>query len=176
MIQFRNAAEEDAPAIAALHADNWKKHYRGLCPDHYLDHEVDAERLNIWTERFSKENPLQHVIVAYNDEYNIIGFVCTFLDFHKDWGAYLDNLHVSTDFHRRGLGKKLMHEAASWVKQQRPKSKIYLHVLEHNESAIKFYDKLAGQKFGPLVEQMPWGGEGNVYDYLWELDQLIMDQ
>ena len=52
-IKYTEATIEDADAIARLHAESWKLHYRGLCPDDYLDNKVDDNRQKVWSERLT---------------------------------------------------------------------------------------------------------------------------
>jgi hypothetical protein len=35
-MQLRTATSADAVAVAALHADSWRRHYRGVYRDEYL--------------------------------------------------------------------------------------------------------------------------------------------
>ena len=37
-LKYRAAGPDDAPAIATLHADSWRRHYRGAFADAFLDH------------------------------------------------------------------------------------------------------------------------------------------
>lgn len=170
---YRLAQPGDYVAIARLHARNWKEGYRGLCPDQYLDHEVDQDRLNVWAERFATPDSKRHILIAEDKTGQMAGFVCTFLDYHDEWGAYLDNLHVAPGYQGLGIGQVFMHEAAKWVLEHRPDSSLYLHVLKGNTGAIKFYERLKGKFIGEVEVDLPWGGKGLVYDYLWTLDQLI---
>lgn len=50
-LSFRLAAATDAAAIADLHAQSWRRHYRGAYSDAFLDGDVAADRLAAWTER-----------------------------------------------------------------------------------------------------------------------------
>jgi len=50
-VQFRPARPSDADAVAALHADSWRRHYRGAYSDAFLDGDVYAERLVVWSSR-----------------------------------------------------------------------------------------------------------------------------
>ena len=53
MVRYREATEHDAGAIAALHADSWRRHYRGAYLDSYLDGDVVADRLEVWSSRLT---------------------------------------------------------------------------------------------------------------------------
>ena len=171
-IEFRLAKLEDCDDIAMLHTTNWQTGYRGMVPDDYLDHRVESDRFKVWRERFGKEDPKMNIVVARDSDQNLAGFVCTFLDFHPKWGAYLDNLHVAPGYQGLGIGKTLMKKSAEWVKRERPDSTLYLHVLRENVGAIKFYEKLKGTFIGEVTLELPWGVEGTVFDYLWQLEDL----
>ena len=144
-----------------------------MCPDEYLDHRVDEERLSVWKSRFQVPNKNQHIVVAEDEAGVFAGFVCTYLNFHKKWGAYLDNLHVAPEYQGLGMGQRLMQKAAEWVKENESSSTLYLHVLKENHGAIRFYERIGGKFIGEVEVDLPWGGKGMVYDYLWELHQLI---
>ncbi len=171
-MKFTNATLKDANSIARLHAESWKQHYRGICPDNYLDNEVDDDRQAVWSQRLSNHNDKQIVLLASGASDSLCGFACVYLAHHKEWGAYLDNLHVSTMHHRKGIGQALMREAAKRVYNYDAQSKLYLHVLKENKSAIKFYQKIGGRHIATYEEVLPWGSRGEVWDFMWTLDQL----
>lgn len=52
-IIVRKASSKDIAAIAALHAESWRRHYRGAFSDAFLDGEVEASRRKIWSERLT---------------------------------------------------------------------------------------------------------------------------
>jgi len=56
-LRFRAAGPGDADAIAGLHADSWRRHYRGAFSDAFLDNDVAGYLLPLWTERPSKLLP-----------------------------------------------------------------------------------------------------------------------
>jgi hypothetical protein len=47
-VRFRHAAPDDVAAIARLHAQSWRGHYRGAYSDAFLDGEAFADRLAVW--------------------------------------------------------------------------------------------------------------------------------
>ena len=168
---YRLATTHDCDTIAKIHTTNWKKHYRGICPDHYLDYRVEQDRLNVWRNRFASNNPKQHVVVA-EDKGRVIGFVCSFLDAHPEYGTYLDNLHVLPGYQGQGIGKALMNQAGAYVQLHRPDTSLYLHVLTRNTAAIRFYERIGGRRLPEYEVDMPWGGKGTVIDFIWPVAEL----
>lgn len=55
--------------------------------------------------------------------------------------AYLNELAVTPDFQRRGIGTKLYAASATWARE-REASSLELNVWEFNERAIAFYTSL----------------------------------
>jgi len=53
-VEIRLSQAADARDIAKLHADSWRRHYRGAYSDRYLDGDLDADRLAVWTERLNE--------------------------------------------------------------------------------------------------------------------------
>ena len=43
-VQYREATEHDADANGALHADSWRRYYRGAYLDSYLDGDILSVR------------------------------------------------------------------------------------------------------------------------------------
>lgn len=163
---YRTAGERDAEAIAALHADSWRRHYRGAFADAYLDGEVVADRLAVWSDRLRRPRPEHRTIVAERGG-EIVGFAHTVLGDDPTWGALLDNLHVRHDAHRLGLGTGLMTETAAAVVAWDPASGLYLWVLEQNEAAQAFYEARGGRRTGREVADAPGGGTVVGLRYAW---------
>jgi len=174
-MNFRLAQKSDTLSIAKLHAESWQLNYRGSLLDEYLDNEVHQDRLNIWTERLNNPSDLQHVLLA-EEQGLLMGFVCTFLDYHESWGAYLDNLHVHPSSYGQGLGKQLIRKSAEYVLAERPTSELYLWVLEKNEGALRFYERLGGVNKGCEEFQNPGGGTSNAFRIVWEDPALLSSE
>ena len=47
-VKIRSVTIGDADDIAALHADSWRRNYRGAYPDSFLDNEVFDDRRDAW--------------------------------------------------------------------------------------------------------------------------------
>ena len=154
---LRPARATDSNAIAALHADSWRRHYRGAYSDAFLDGDVDVDRRSVWTDRLSKARHGRHTIVAESDG-AIIGFAHTILRDDPTWGALLDNLHVTASHQRRGIGARLLGLSAEVVVENTPGSGLYLWVLEQNVAARAFYHALGGRAVERSRAQ-PVGGD-----------------
>lgn len=143
--QFRVAGPADAPAIAALHADSWRRHYRGAYADAYLDGDVVADRTAVWSDRLAGADPQrQHTVVAEHDG-GLAGFAHTILGEDPTWGALLDNLHVDHRSQRHGIGARLLRLTAEAVASRAAGSGLYLWVLEQNDRAQAFYQAMGGR-------------------------------
>src|SRR5437763_433909 len=136
-VRFRPAGRSDAEAIAALHADSWRRHYRGAYSDSFLDGDVFGDRLAVWTDRLREPDPRRHTIVAEDHE-GLIGFAHTVFGDDPTWDALLDNLHVVHGHKRRGVGSELLALTAEAVVERG--QGLYLWVLEQNQDAQAFYE------------------------------------
>ena len=106
-MHYRSASEQDIGSIAALHAESWRRNYRGAYLNAFLDGPVFDDRRAVWTARLTEPDPRHDTVVAEWHS-KIIGFVHTILDHHPVWGALLDNLHIAPEATRRGIGTRLM--------------------------------------------------------------------
>jgi hypothetical protein len=77
VLEYRLAISQDAPSIAALHADNWRRTYRGNFSDAFLDDDVLSDRENVWKARLSQPAANQYVCVGTEGD-KIVGFVCVY--------------------------------------------------------------------------------------------------
>ena len=166
-VQYREARADDAAAIACLHADSWRRHYRGAFLDSYLDGNVVADRMAEWTGRLSRTAPDRYTLVADLDG-GVVGFAHTILDADPVWGAFLDNLHVRHDLKRLGVGARLLAGTAQAVSRRRPSSGLYLWVLEQNTAAQAFYQSQGGRRMErELAGPFPGGGRAFSFRYAW---------
>ena len=174
-MHVRHAAPADRHAIASLHAQSWQATYRDILSNDYLDHEVADDRRDLWDARFVKfDRRVHHVAVAVDADADadagadvIIGFVCVLLDEEPEYGALLDNLHVSPDRHRHGAGRRLMACAARWVATMQPGWAMHLWVYERNEKTIAFYRAAGGVDVDRRTIVTPAGNRAAVRRFEW---------
>jgi GNAT superfamily N-acetyltransferase len=160
---FRVATPEDADTIARLHADSWRRHYRGAYSDAFLDGEVLADRIATWRERLREPDPRRCTLLAECGEQ--IGFANTYLEDDAQFGALLDNLHVAAAHQRQGVGASLVALTARAVAERRPAGDrgLYLWVLEQNSAARAFYEALGAVFAGREPVSPPGGVPGRLH-------------
>src|ERR1700733_7185376 len=118
-VQYLDATTRDADAIAALHADSWRRHYRGAYLDTYLDGDIVSDRQAVWRARLAQSGEGQFTVVA-RPGVEVVGFAPTVLDEDPRWGSLLDNLHVRSEVKRTGMGSSLLSETARRLLRVRP--------------------------------------------------------
>lgn len=134
---FRLAGADDADRIAVLHADSWRRHYRGAYADSFLDGDVVADRRSVWSARLAAPANCETVLAEH--EGRLMGFVHVVFDDDPEWGSLVDNLHVVHDQHRMGIGTRLLGRAALAVGERATSDAMYLWVLRQNTAAQGFY-------------------------------------
>ena len=164
---IRDAREEDARHIAAIHAASWRFAYRGALSDVFLTQDIDAELSAFWADRLRSAPRNQHIIVAENGE-ALIGFACVYTNFDEQLGTLLDNLHVSLTMLRQGIGTKLLVSIATWCRANNAPGRLFLWVLQTNLHAQRFYQALGAVNAGSGIWVPPGGGKVPRYRYAWQ--------
>jgi ribosomal protein S18 acetylase RimI-like enzyme len=175
-LNFRTATASDIDAIAALHSDSWRRHYRGAYSDEFLDGDIIADRLAVWSERLAgpRLRADQCAVVAEYDGV-LMGFAYTILDDDPTWGSLLDNLHIRHDVKGSGIGTRLMAETAKVV-ISRTDSGLYLWVLEQNKAARSFYEARGGICAGRQSSAPPGGGMIIGLRYVWPDPSVLIER
>lgn len=155
-LQFRTAGPEDADQVALLHADSWRRHYRGAYADSFLDGDVVADRCAVWSARLAE--PSDTYTVLAEDDDRLVGFLHVVLDHDPAWGSLVDNLHVHHSQHRTGIGTELLARAARAVTERATGNGMYLWVLEQNLAAQQFY-RASGANCVEKATVPPPGGD-----------------
>jgi ribosomal protein S18 acetylase RimI-like enzyme len=166
-IRLRLATPADIEGIADLHADSWRRNYRGSFADSFLDGDLIAERRAAWTAQLTDPGPLDHTLVADPGDGSIVGLAHTVFDRHPTWGAVIDNLHVRHGLKGQGLGRRLVTATASAVIARDPASGMYVEVLDLNTSAQAFYERLGADHVYTGPCEPPGGGRTTERIYAW---------
>jgi ribosomal protein S18 acetylase RimI-like enzyme len=173
-IRCRPAEVRDVEAIAELHADSWRRNYRGAYLDSYLDGDVLTDRLLVWRERITRPDASFRTIVAERGGV-FAGFAHTKLDDDPKWGALLDNLHVVHGWKGQGIGTQLMAAAARAVLKATPGAGLYLWVLDANVAAQGFYAARGGVEAGREMRgPFPGGGTALGRRIVWPAPSTLL--
>jgi GNAT superfamily N-acetyltransferase len=178
-IELRQAGADDASTVAALHADSWRRHYRGAYSDAFLDGDVEADRKVVWSGRLVDQDGGTSTILA-EENGEPVGFVHVVFDDDPAWGALVDNLHVIHRRKRSGIGTRLMAAAAAAV-VGRGRGGLYLWVLEQNVAAQAFYDARGGRPADRREVNPPGGVPGRLKGtpralrYVWPDPAVLVD-
>jgi ribosomal protein S18 acetylase RimI-like enzyme len=156
----------DADRIAQLHAESWRRTYRGMMRDEFLDGDVFSNRCEAWRDLMSTVGGGKLVLLA-EEGANLAGFICVTGGEDVLWGSYIDNLHVGQDYMRRGVGRALMGHAARWLDETYSRSSVYLWVMQANDRARRFYEALGAANAGERSRLHPGGGSTLSCRYVW---------
>ena len=159
-VRLRTAGTGDAEAIALLHADSWRRHYRGAYADGFLDGDLVADRRDVWSARLAE--PAGAETVLAEDGSALVGFVHVIFDKDARWGSLVDNLHVTNDRRHGGIGTALLARAAAVTTARAAASRMYLWVLEQNLAAQRFYRSRGGMCVERGVVPPPGGVAGRL--------------
>ncbi|MFJ8827358.1 GNAT family N-acetyltransferase [Streptomyces sp. NPDC102467] len=159
---LRAARPDDAERVARLHADSWRRHYRGAYADAFLDGDVVADRREVWERRLGTVPAHGVTLLAEGEGRDLVGFVHVVLDDDARWGSLVDNLHVTQGRRRTGVGRTLLTRAAEVVAERAAGAALHLWVQEQNTAAQGFYRAMGGRD----VEVAPVAPPGGVPEWL----------
>jgi len=155
-LRLRPAGVDDADRIADLHADSWRRHYRGAYADSYLDGDVAADRRAVWSARLAAQAGTATTVAELDGR--LVGFIHVVFDDDAVWGSLIDNLHVAHDQHRTGVGTRLLARATEAVIGQATSNAMFLWVLRQNAAAQQFY-RASGAVCAEAATVSPPGGD-----------------
>ncbi len=166
-LSYRQAQPDDAERIGLLHADSWKRNYRGALEDDFLDKRVDQNRIHTWHERLTNTPSAQWTLLAEQDA-ALLGFICVFGSQDPAWGSLIDNLHVAHAAKGQSIGTWLMMQARNWLNEYHAANGVYLWVVQNNTPARRFYEMLGATDNGAVSLPNPAGGGSAFYSrYSW---------
>lgn len=145
MISIREGTLDDTSAIAAVHVAAWQSTYRGLLPDEVLD-TMSVERSAVMVQRMTTAGPAgSRVFVAEDAQAGVVGFA--FAGPERDGAEPMMGevyaIYLLDAMQGRGVGRRLMREAACMLSEELALSSLLVWVL-HGNPARGFYERLGG--------------------------------
>ncbi len=134
MISIRKGLAADIPAALKL--------IRELAIYEKAEQELSVTEASMLEDGFG-ERPFYEFFVAEQEEGEVVGLALYFYTYSTWKGKvlYLEDLVVQESMRRQGIGKKLL-DALVRQAQQIGAKRLSWQVLEWNDPAIKFYEKL----------------------------------
>lgn len=159
-IIIRRAEKEDVRQIAEILVEDWKKAYRGIIDDAFLDAMDVDQRCEIEGKRYRK------YIVA-TDGSGVLGYAWLEMAGDEEADCEIVALYVRYSQKNGGIGKALLRYAMG-VFREAGKQKMILWCLKDNHASRRFYEKTGGQAVKTGFHN--WGGrEYEMIAYLYDL-------
>lgn len=159
---IRKATRTDARQIAEIVVEDWKKAYRGIIDDDYLDSMSVEERYQIERQRYQ----IYRVVVVGKE---ILGFT---------WNESVDDeasdceiiaLYVRYEKRKSGIGRILFQDSVDSFRAL-GKKKMIIWCLKENYQARRFYEKMGGEVYKNGTHK--WGNRDyDMISYLYHLDE-----
>lgn len=143
------ATIKDAPAISKIYASSWKVAYQSLLPQSYLDDIAYDFWVAPFTNWLSTGEMTAQMIYESHIPVGCIAYCKSREASLANWGEIV-SIYLLPEHFGKGLGKKLMLHALEDLKKQ-GFTNVFLWVLEGNERASIFYEKLG---FIPTDEKL----------------------
>lgn len=140
---FREATSADIPALAHLHVDAWRATYERIYP--LTEHETPTYEIreHQWINAFKTLDNSWFCYVV-QDQDTLVGFAKGIPSAHPDFPGELSKIYLLRDYHRQGLGRKLMGYTARWF-LGKDISSMLLHADAKNPSC-RFFEAMGGEK------------------------------
>jgi GNAT superfamily N-acetyltransferase len=149
-ITIRRATPDDAEAISRVRIDGWRRSYKGLVPQGYLDAMSVEASLPMWQRVLAGPVDILSVYVAEGDN-GVVGFAAGNRLEEPKHGldAELTGIYLAQEVQRRGLGRRLAGTIAA-ERAAHGATGMIVWVLAGNKPARAFYEALGATL---LVEQ-----------------------
>ncbi len=140
---MRTATQRDVARISFVHVESWRSTYRGLVPDEFLERLSVEQRVPMWAALVADETPTSAVLVL-EDATGVIGFshFAPSRDEDADGATgEVTSIYLLESSWSRGGGTLLL-DAVTTAMRDSQLSKATLWVLDRNERARLFYERL----------------------------------
>ncbi len=155
-IRIRKANTRDAVSMSIIHANSWRKAYKGLLLDEYLNKIQDTQWINMITKGL-EDNTMNAWVATIEDI--IIACTCVGNSRYKGYEGQLEliSIYVLPEYwNLGGAGSLLIEEVLEYAVNNKYKE-VGLWVLDDNSQAIRFYEKKGFFNNGDTISCMIGG-------------------
>ena len=149
-IRIEPATEDDIPVVLGL--------IKGLADYEKLSHEVVTSEAGLREALFGHAPGAEVLLAFVVDE--AVGFAVFFHNFSTFLGRpgiYLEDLFVVPQWRQQGIGRRLL-EAVARTAVERDCGRLEWSVLDWNQPAIDFYERLGARPMGEWTTYRLTGG------------------
>jgi 3-deoxy-manno-octulosonate cytidylyltransferase (CMP-KDO synthetase) len=142
-VAIRNASSDDIPGVARVHVESWKRSFKGIAPDDYLNSMSVDRRTEVISKRLA--DPTYRLLVAEDPDDGVVGFIDFGTPDFENYGydARVYSFYLLPDFQRRGVGRRLFEKCFSRMSEEGFRS-VCLDTLEMSPYR-SFYEKNGGR-------------------------------
>lgn len=126
---------DDRTAISKVYEDSWKYAYKGIVPQDYLDDIPKGQ----WASHIEQADRKSLVMVQDEMIIGTSGFGKSRMEEMNGFGEII-SLYFLPEYMGKGYGRLLLQATVSELKKM-GFDKVFLWVLEENQSARNFYEK-----------------------------------
>jgi diamine N-acetyltransferase len=134
-IRIVGASDADLAAVAELARIIWRRHYPGIITPEQIEYMLERGYSRAALLRFITEEGAGLALAHADDRFAGFAAYCRGDDVDE---LKLDKLYVHQDFHRRGVGHRLI-EATEAAARAQQRATIVLNVNKNNTQAIRAY-------------------------------------
>jgi ribosomal protein S18 acetylase RimI-like enzyme len=138
---IREAVESDLPELVHIHVTSWNATY-----PYYHPKPTPQLRESQWKKAFEEKADNWFCYVVVNENGKLVGFATgnDFYDVELPYRGQLNKIHFYKEYHRLGLGRKLV----GYVVRRFLSAGINSMILfaDPDNPNIKFYDVLNGER------------------------------
>lgn len=174
---IRNWRLPDSEAVGRILAEGWRQAYSGFMPEEELRLRINPENRKAEIESWlsGEFDPDRELLLIAERDGRVVGFVGARIGDHDGLGAggKIPLLYIASDMQRRGIGRRLLHEAAGWLKTNAP-GPVVISAFEQNPFR-GFYDAIGGQvakRIEVAVGAFTWP----VVLYLWPSPEALQNR
>lgn len=157
---IRKATGDDARQIAEIIVEDWKKAYRGIIDDDFLD-SMDVE------ERYQRELQRYQIYMVAADDKEILGLTWNEMADDEASDCEIIALYVRYGKRKNGIGQALFKNSTDLFRAS-GKKKMIIWCLKENNEARRFYEKMGGEVYKTGTHK--WGNRDyDMISYLYDL-------
>jgi GNAT superfamily N-acetyltransferase len=137
MIDINIARPEEAERIAQVHRASWHETYDGILPVETIEAMINAgekQQINHFRETAMGHKPEHMLLVARNDEGEVIGF-CDALNGDKI--GEVRAVYILREYQKHGIGSMFMKKMTEFLRNC---EEVYIDLLRENIPAVRFFE------------------------------------